>query len=70
MDVQDESKRKKINWVRKSGATAFDCHWRIGEWIGSANVAFCSGTVAFSFSKSSEWFFYLRGVWQWPDFKY
>ena len=34
-----------MGWVTRTiGSTTLDCHWKNGGWVGSGNLAFCSGT--------------------------
>ena len=35
----------KMGWdTRPIGSTTLDCHWKKWGWVGSGNLAFCSGT--------------------------
>ena len=43
MNMNDDE--MKMGWDKRPiRSTTLDCHWKKGGWVGSGNLAFCSGT--------------------------
>ena len=55
MHIQDENKSnnnqnyRKWRWGGNNRETAFDCNWKLGGFIGTKKLAFCSGIILLFF---------------------